>query len=83
MAAEEMNFTELVAEVLGRDISADSPQATLADLGITSKELVILLTSMEHDLGCVIDFEVLAGLSTIESFEHLLAGNDNALCPDH
>jgi acyl carrier protein len=67
-----MTFTELVAAVLGKDISAHSPQTTLTDLGITSKELVILLASMEHDLGCVIDFEVLAGLSTIESFGHLL-----------
>jgi acyl carrier protein len=69
-----MSFTEVVAEVLGRDISGDSSDATLVDLGITSKEIVILLTSMEHDFGCVIDFEVLAGLSTIASFEHLLAG---------
>jgi aryl carrier-like protein len=70
-----MSFTELVAEVLGRDISAHSPQTTLTDLGITSKELVILLTSMEHDRGCVIDFDVLAGLSTIASFEHLLSSS--------
>ena len=68
----EMKFTELVAAVLGRDISAHSPQAALTDIGITSKELVILLASMEHDLGCVIDFDVLAGLSTIASFERVL-----------
>jgi len=67
-----MNFTELVAAVLGRDISPHSPQTTMTDLGITSKELVILLASMEHEQGCVIDFDVLAGLSTIESFERLL-----------
>lgn len=67
-----MNFTELVAEVLGRDISGHSPEETLTDIGITSKELVILLTSMEHELGCVIDFEVLGRLSTIASFENLL-----------
>jgi acyl carrier protein len=67
-----MTFAELVAAVLGRDISAHSPQTTLTDLGVTSKELVILLASMEHDLGCVIDFEALAGLSTIASFEQLL-----------
>lgn len=67
-----MNFTELVAEVLGRDISGHSPEENLTDIGITSKELVILLTSMEHELGCVIDFEVLGRLSTIASFENLL-----------
>lgn len=68
-----MSFTELVDNVLGRDISAHSPQTRLTDLGISSKELVILLASIEHDLGCVIDFEVLAGLSTIASFEQLLS----------
>lgn len=67
-----MSFTELVSEVLGRDIARHSPQETLTDIGITSKELVILLASMEQDLGCVIDFEVLAKLSTIASFEKLL-----------
>ena len=67
-----MTFTELVAAVLGRDISAHPPQAALTDIGITSKELVILLASMEHDLGCAIDFDVLAGLSTIASFERVL-----------
>ena len=67
-----MSFTELVASVLGRDISAHSADTTLTDLGITSKELVILLASMEHELGCVIDFDVLAKLSTVASFEHLL-----------
>jgi acyl carrier protein len=75
-----MSFTELVAEVLGRDISGHSPQETMTDIGITSKELVILLASMEQDLGCVIDFEVLGGLSTIASFEHLLeSAGDQAL----
>ncbi len=67
-----MNFAELVEAVLGRDITGHPPQTTLTDLGVSSKELVILLASLEHDLGCVIDFEVLSGLSTIASFEELL-----------
>jgi acyl carrier protein len=64
-----MTFTELVAEVLGRDIAAYPPSTALADIGVTSKELVILLAGLEQELGCFIEFEVLAGLSTIASFE--------------
>ena len=67
-----MTCVELVAAVLGRDISGAVPQTPLGDLGITSKELVILLANMEQNLGYVIDFEVLSGLSTVESFDHFL-----------
>lgn len=71
-----MTFREFTLDVLGRDIGTPLPAATMSELGFTSKELVILITRIEREIGVEISYEEMAGLSTIESFSDLLSGGD-------
>lgn len=73
-----MNFADIAHRTLGLDLTGVEPDRTLQELGVTSKQLVMLVMRIEDELGHPIPFEEIAELGTVGSFDAYL-GREKAL----
>ena len=68
-----MIFADIAHRTLGLDLTGVEPERTLTELGVTSKQLVVLVMRIEDELGYPIPFERIAELGTVGSFDDYLA----------
>jgi len=68
-----MTFADIARRTIGLDLTGVEPERTLVDLGVTSKQLVVLVMRIEDELGEPIPFEQIAELGTVGSFDAYLA----------
>jgi len=68
-----MIFADIAHRTLGLDLTGVEPERTLTELGVTSKQLVVLVMRIEDELGHPIPFEQIAELGTVGSFDDYLA----------
>lgn len=68
-----MTFADIARRTIGLDLTGVEPERTLTELGVTSKQLVMLVMRIEDELGEPIAFEQIAELGTVGSFEAYLA----------
>jgi acyl carrier protein len=68
-----MIFADIARRTLGLDLTGVEPDRTLTELGVTSKQLVMLVMRIEDELGHPIPFERIAELGTVGSFDDFLA----------
>ena len=67
-----MTFADIARRTIGLELSDVRRDRTLTELGVTSKQLVVLLMRIEDELGRPIPFEDIAELGTVASFEAYL-----------
>jgi acyl carrier protein len=68
-----MTFADIARRTLGLDLTGVAPDQTLTDLGVTSKQLVMLVMRIEDELGHPVPFDRIAALGTVGSFEAYLS----------